>query len=49
MQGAQAYMYNDDDFNFNHGIALASTRNYKAAEESLLLVHNEKYKQVVTQ
>jgi intraflagellar transport protein 56 len=38
-------MYNDDDFNFNHGIALAATRNYKGAEESMLLVHNEKYKQ----
>lgn len=37
-------MYNDDDFNFNHGIALASTRNYKAAEEALLLIHNEAYK-----
>ena len=38
-------MYNDDDFNYNHGVALASTRHYKAAEEALLLVHNEKYKQ----
>ena len=38
-------MYNDDDFNFNHGLSLAATRNYKAAEEALLLVHNEKYKQ----
>ena len=32
--------YNDDDFNYNHGIALAATRNYKAAEEALLLIHN---------
>ena len=39
-------MYNDDDFNHNHGIALAATRNYKAAEEALLLIHNEAYKQV---
>jgi len=37
-------MYNDDDFNYNHGIALAATRNYKAAEEALLLIHNERYK-----
>jgi hypothetical protein len=25
-------MYNDDDFNWNHGLSLASTGNYKAAE-----------------
>lgn len=24
--------YNDDDFNWNHGISLAATGNYKAAE-----------------
>lgn len=34
------HRYNDDDFNYNHGIALAATRNYKAAEEALLLIHN---------
>ncbi len=45
LNSVKAYMYNDDDFNFNHGLALASTRNYKAAEEALLLIHNEKYKQ----
>jgi intraflagellar transport protein 56 len=45
LNSVKAYMYNDDDFNFNHGLSLASTRNYKAAEEALLLVHNEKYKQ----
>lgn len=26
---AQAYMYNDDDFNWNHGLSLGSTGNYK--------------------
>ena len=25
----QAYMYNDDDFNWNHGISLAQTGNFK--------------------
>ena len=45
LNSVKAYMYNDDDFNFNSGISLAATRNYKAAEEALLLVHNEKYKQ----
>ena len=44
LNSVKAYMYNDDDFNFNHGIALAAMRNYKAAEESLLLVHSETYK-----
>lgn len=45
LNSIKAYMYNDDDFNFNHGISLASTRNYKAAEEALLLIHNDRYKQ----
>ena len=45
LNSVKAYMYNDDDFNFNSGLSLAATRNYKAAEEALLLVHNEKYKQ----
>lgn len=45
LNSIKAYMYNDDDFNYNHGLALATTRNYKSAEEALLMVHNEKYKQ----
>ena len=44
LNSIKAYMYNDDDFNYNHGIALAATRNYKAAEEAMLLIHNERYK-----
>lgn len=44
LNSVKAYMYNDDDFNFNHGISLAATRNYKAAEEAFLLIHNELYK-----
>lgn len=44
-QLTQAYMYNDDDFNWNHGISLSSTFNFKAAEEALLLVVSEKLKQ----
>ena len=44
LNSVKAYMYNDDDFNYNHGIALAATRNYKSAEEALLLIHNEAYK-----
>ena len=38
-------MYNDDDFNWNYGIAQAAVGNYKEAEETLLLVMNEKYHQ----
>ena len=44
LNSIKAYMYNDDDFNYNHALSLASTRNYKGAEEALLLIHNEKYK-----
>jgi len=33
----------DDDFNWNYGIALASTQDYKAAEEILCLVENPSY------
>jgi len=41
----QAYMYNDDDFNWNYGIAQAAIGNFKEAEETLLLVTNEAYHQ----
>lgn len=44
LNSVKAYMYNDDDFNWNHGISLAATGNFKHAEEALLLVQNEKYK-----
>lgn len=44
LNSIKAYMYNDDDFNWDHGISLAQTGNFKAAEESLLLVQNERYK-----
>jgi len=44
LNSVKAYMYNDDDFNWNYGISLAQTGNYKAAEEAFLLVQNETYK-----
>eukprot|EP00617_Octactis_speculum_P018662 CAMPEP_0185750798 /NCGR_PEP_ID=MMETSP1174-20130828/9557_1 /TAXON_ID=35687 /ORGANISM="Dictyocha speculum, Strain CCMP1381" /LENGTH=617 /DNA_ID=CAMNT_0028427469 /DNA_START=265 /DNA_END=2118 /DNA_ORIENTATION=- len=44
LNSIKAYMYNDDDFNWNYGISLAQTGNFKAAEEALLLIQNEKYK-----
>lgn len=43
LSSVKAYMYNDDDFNWNHGLSLASLGNYKESEETLLLVLNEKY------
>ena len=44
LNSVKAYMYNDDDFNWNYGISLAQTGSFKQAEEALLLVQNEKYK-----
>ncbi|CAM9246238.1 unnamed protein product [Ascophyllum nodosum] len=50
LNSVKAYMYNDDDFNWNHGLSLASTGNYKASNssslpEALLLIASEKMKQ----
>eukprot|EP00519_Triparma_laevis_P002247 CAMPEP_0182499744 /NCGR_PEP_ID=MMETSP1321-20130603/7927_1 /TAXON_ID=91990 /ORGANISM="Bolidomonas sp., Strain RCC1657" /LENGTH=556 /DNA_ID=CAMNT_0024703985 /DNA_START=70 /DNA_END=1736 /DNA_ORIENTATION=- len=44
LNSIKQYMYADDDFNWNYGISLAATGNYKRAEEALLLVQNEAYK-----
>ncbi|CAM9138764.1 unnamed protein product, partial [Phaeothamnion confervicola] len=44
LNSIKSYMYNEDDFNWNHGVSLAATGNYKAAEESLLLIASDKYK-----
>lgn len=44
LNSVKAYMVNDDDFNFNHGIALAATHDYKAAEEALLLIKSDAIK-----
>eukprot|EP01029_Cantina_marsupialis_P029588 TRINITY_DN781879_c0_g1_i1.p1 TRINITY_DN781879_c0_g1~~TRINITY_DN781879_c0_g1_i1.p1 ORF type:complete len:567 (-),score=129.66 TRINITY_DN781879_c0_g1_i1:163-1803(-) len=40
----KTYLYNNDDFNWNYGIALAATGSYKEAEETLSLVTNEDYR-----
>lgn len=37
-------MASDDDFNWNHGIALANTKDYKAAEEAFSNVQSENYR-----
>jgi intraflagellar transport protein 56 len=44
LNSVKAYSYADSIFNFNHGIALAATEQYKDAEEALLLVTDEKYR-----
>ena len=40
LKSIKAYLYNDDDFNWNYGIALASTHDYKEAEETFLLIQS---------
>ena len=37
-----AYLFNDDDFNYNIGIAKCSVGHYKEGEEHLCMVQNEK-------
>jgi intraflagellar transport protein 56 len=44
LNSIKQYMYNDDDFNWNYGISLAATGNFKRAEEALLLVQNDTFK-----
>jgi len=44
LNSIKAYLYNDDDFNHNYGLSLAATGNFREAEETLLLVQNEKYR-----
>lgn len=44
LNSIKSYFYNDDVFNFNYGQALASTSQWKEAEEAFLLVTNDKFK-----
>eukprot|EP00002_Diphylleia_rotans_P017202 TRINITY_DN333_c0_g1_i1.p1 TRINITY_DN333_c0_g1~~TRINITY_DN333_c0_g1_i1.p1 ORF type:complete len:554 (+),score=141.49 TRINITY_DN333_c0_g1_i1:64-1725(+) len=44
LNSIKSYFYNDDDFNNNLGVAKAATGAYKDAEETLLLIQNERYK-----
>ena len=41
MKSIKAYLYNDDNFNWNYGISLAATKSYKDAEEAFLNVKKE--------
>ena len=45
LKSIRPYFINDDDFNWNFGIASAAAGEYKDAEEGFLQIQNEKYKQ----
>ncbi|KAJ4460801.1 putative Intraflagellar transport protein 56 [Paratrimastix pyriformis] len=42
LRSIKAFYFADDTFNYNYGLALAATSQYKEAEETLLLVQNER-------
>jgi intraflagellar transport protein 56 len=44
LESIETYLKDDDDFNWNYGIALGACQNYKLAEEVLLRVKKEKYR-----
>lgn len=44
LQSIKSYFANDDDFNWNYGLALAATGKYREAEEALGAVQNESYR-----
>jgi len=44
LKSIKPYFTNDDDFNWNYGLACASTGDYKEAKEALLQIQNEKYR-----
>lgn len=44
LKSIKAYLYNSDDFNWNYGISLAATHQYKEAEAIFQLVQSERLK-----
>lgn len=46
LQSIRSYFTNDDDFNWNYGLALAATGKYAEAEEALASVQREAYRSV---
>lgn len=44
LNSIKSYFYNDDNFNFNYGQAQAAVGSFKDAEQSFLLIENEKFK-----
>ncbi len=43
LSSVKQYMFSDDAFNWNYGISLAATGNFKEAQEALLSVKNEEW------
>ena len=41
---SQGYFYNDDTFNYNYGQAKLAAGAFEEAEDILLMVQNEKFK-----
>jgi intraflagellar transport protein 56 len=44
LESIETYLKEDDDFNWNYGIALAACQKFKEAEEVLLRINSDKYK-----
>lgn len=44
LKSIKPYFTNDDDFNWNYGIACAAAQDFKEAKEALLQIQNEKYR-----
>jgi len=44
LKSIKAYFSNDDDFNWNYGVACASAGDYREAKEALMQIQNEKYR-----
>lgn len=44
LKSIRPYYINDDDFNWNFGLASAEAQNFKDAEEALLSINNPRYK-----
>merc|ERR1719446_838428 len=44
LKSIKQYMANDDDFNWNYGLACSAAGDFKEGKEALLLIQNEKYR-----
>lgn len=44
LKSIKSYFQTDDDFNWNYGLACAQSGDFKEAEDTLLMVRNERYK-----
>jgi intraflagellar transport protein 56 len=42
LRSIKSYFSNDDDFNWNYGIACAAAGEYKEGKEALLMIQNER-------